>query len=144
MTPQVGQRIGPLEERTTRRRLVQYAGASGDFYEIHYDDATARATGLPGVIVHGLLKAAYLGRLATSLGPDVRLRSLEVRYRGLDLVDHELACHGEVTSIADGVARVDLWIEDDAGTRTTAGTAEIELPGRAGGAGDRSAPAEGG
>jgi hypothetical protein len=33
---------------------ARYAEASGDFFEIHLDDAAARAVGLPGRIVHGL------------------------------------------------------------------------------------------
>lgn len=41
--------------RFTRDSLVRYAGASGDFNPIHYNDAFAREVGLPSVIAHGML-----------------------------------------------------------------------------------------
>ena len=39
----------------TRADLVRYAGASGDFNIIHWNERTAHAVGLPGVIAHGML-----------------------------------------------------------------------------------------
>lgn len=38
----------------TRDTLVRYAGASGDFNPIHYNDTVATSVGLPGVIAHGM------------------------------------------------------------------------------------------
>jgi acyl dehydratase len=34
---------------------VRYAGASGDFNPIHWDESFATEVGLPGVIAHGML-----------------------------------------------------------------------------------------
>ena len=62
---EVGMEIPPLVKNPTTRQLVKWAGASGDFYEIHYDKDFATAAGLPGVIVHGRLKSAFLGQLLT-------------------------------------------------------------------------------
>lgn len=39
----------------TRDSLVRYAGASGDFNPIHYNDEFAKSVDLPGVIAHGML-----------------------------------------------------------------------------------------
>lgn len=47
-----------VAERTfhvTRNSLVRYAGASGDFNDIHYRDDVAQSVGLPGVLAHGML-----------------------------------------------------------------------------------------
>ncbi len=47
-----------VAERTfhlTRDSLVRYAGASGDFNDIHYRDDIAESVGLPGVLAHGML-----------------------------------------------------------------------------------------
>lgn len=38
-----------------RGSMVRYAGASGDFNPIHYNDEFARSVGLDGVIAHGML-----------------------------------------------------------------------------------------
>jgi acyl dehydratase len=57
-----------LPERTfrvTRLDLVKYAGASGDFNPIHWSDRFAASVGLPGVIAHGLLTMALVGRALT-------------------------------------------------------------------------------
>ena len=117
-----------LVKHPTTRQLVQYAGASGDFYQIHYDQEFARSTGLPGVILHGLLKAAWLAQLVTDWGgPAARLTAFEVSYRGIDLPGRPYRCAGLVKSRAEGVAELEIWGEDPDGNRTTTGTATVEL-----------------
>ena len=49
-----GQVIGRREIPVTRADLVRYAGASGDFNPIHWNERFATAVGLPGVIAHGM------------------------------------------------------------------------------------------
>jgi acyl dehydratase len=39
----------------TEAHIVQFAGLSGDFFDVHMDDEFARAQGFPGRIAHGLL-----------------------------------------------------------------------------------------
>ncbi|CPU64585.1 Acyl dehydratase [Cellulosimicrobium aquatile] len=50
----VGDVIGTRTVEVDRARLVRYAGASGDFNPIHWNDAFAAEVGLPGVIAHGM------------------------------------------------------------------------------------------
>lgn len=45
--------------------LVRYAGASGDFNPIHWNERFATAVGLPDVIAHGMLTMATAARLVT-------------------------------------------------------------------------------
>jgi acyl dehydratase len=128
-----GEELAELVKHPTTRQLVQYAGASGDFYEIHYDQEYARSTGLPDVILHGLLKAGFLAQLVTSaLGSDAVLRSFEVSYRGIDLPGRPCRCRGLVTEVKDGLATLEIWTEDPGGNRTTIGRATAELPREAG------------
>jgi acyl dehydratase len=95
---EVGSEIPSLVKRTTRRQLVQWAGASGNFYEIHYNKDFALASGLPDVILHGRLKAAYLGQMLTDwIGLQGNLKKYNVRYRGMDFPDQDLTCKGEIT-----------------------------------------------
>jgi len=51
--------------RVTRLDLVKYAGASGDFNVIHWNDRAARAVGLPSVIAHGMYTMAQAGKFVT-------------------------------------------------------------------------------
>lgn len=50
----VGQEVGRRELTVDRARLVRYAGASGDFNPIHWNERVATEVGLPGVIAHGM------------------------------------------------------------------------------------------
>lgn len=128
-----GTSLPEVEVTATLRQLVRYAGASGDFYEMHYDPEFAAALGHPGLAVHGLLKAALLGRLVRDwLGPADRLVSFGVSYRGLDFRDRSMHLGGRVLDVDAGRARLELWIDRGDGARTTFGEAEVELGGRSG------------
>lgn len=126
--PAVGDEIPELVKHPTTRQLVQYAGAQGDFYEIHYDQDYARGVGLPGVILHGLLKAAFLGQLVTDwLGGEGTLRTLEVSYRGIDQPGKAYTCRGRVARVDGREAELEIWGEDGSGQRTTVGSALVSF-----------------
>ncbi|MCF6387430.1 hypothetical protein L2K20_10630 [Mycobacterium sp. MBM] len=132
-TVAVGDELPTVTKAPTTRQLVMFAGASGDFYEIHYDNAVAVESGLPGVIVHGYLKMAWLGELVTAwAGPDAFVVDLDVSYRGTDLPNDEYLLKGRVTEVAAGDAistvGLEIWGESVSGTKTTIGTARVQLP----------------
>jgi len=127
---EAGQELPELVKHPTTRQLVQYAGAQGDFYEIHYDQDFARGVGLPGVILHGLLKAAFLGQLVTDwLGDRGELKSFEVSYRGVDVPGRPYRCRGRITRVDGDQVELELWGEDSAGTKTTLGVASVAMKG---------------
>jgi len=124
----VGQELPELVKHPTTRQLVQYAGAQGDFYEIHYDQAYAQGVALPGVILHGLLKAAFLGQLVTDwLGDRGQLKTFEVSYRGIDVPGRPYRCRGRVTKVDGDQVELEVWGEDPDGRRTTVGSATVEM-----------------
>ncbi|MGP5071796.1 MaoC family dehydratase [Arthrobacter rhombi] len=53
-TLEKGQEIGSSTLHVNRADLVRYAGASGDFNPIHWNERFATEVGLPGVIAHGM------------------------------------------------------------------------------------------
>jgi acyl dehydratase len=56
----------PAQSLPVRRAdLVRYAGASGDFNVIHWNERIARSVGLPDVIAHGMLTMALAARAVT-------------------------------------------------------------------------------
>ena len=59
--------VSELAKSASRADLVRYAGASGDFNPIHFDHDAAREAGLPGIVVHGLLMAAWATQAVTSV-----------------------------------------------------------------------------
>ena len=128
-----GMELPALVKHPTTQQLVMYAGASGDFYAIHYDQEYARSIGLPNVILHGALKNAFLGQLITDwIGEDGTLKKLSVQYRGMDVPGRPLYCRGVVTRkyIEDDQSLVecDVWIDNSDGARTTSGSALVTLP----------------
>jgi acyl dehydratase len=132
---QEGMEIPPLKKNVSSQQLVKYAGASGDFYQIHYDKDFAISTGLTGIIVHGALKNAFLGQLMTDwIGEQGTLKKLAVQYRGMDYPNDPLTCRGKVTKkyLQDGKHMVDcdIWMENGKGEKTTPGSATVILPAR--------------
>ena len=132
---QEGQEIPTLIKHPTRRQLVMWAGASGDFYEIHYDTAFARKNKLPDVVVHGRLKAAFLGEMLWDwMGPNGFLKRYNCRYKGTDPVDQDMHMKGTITAKHveddDSLVELDIWTEQPDGTKTTQGTATVALPNR--------------
>jgi acyl dehydratase len=62
-----------LPERTfqvQRENLIRYAGASGDFNVIHWNERVAKSVGLPNVIAHGMYTMALTGRVVTDWAGD--------------------------------------------------------------------------
>ena len=61
-----------IELRVTPDRYltVRYAGASGDFNPIHWNDRVVTGVGLPGVIAHGMLTMGLAGRAVSAWAGD--------------------------------------------------------------------------
>ncbi|ETK34158.1 MULTISPECIES: MaoC family dehydratase [Microbispora] len=67
---EAGQEIPAVEYPVHRVDLVRYAGASGDFNPIHWNERYAKAVGLPDVIAHGMYTMAQGGRFVTEWAGD--------------------------------------------------------------------------
>lgn len=120
MTAEVGTELPELVVRVTRADLVRYAGASGDFNPIHWNERVARAVGLPGVIAHGMLTMALAARAVTGWTDDpAALLEYQVRFgRPVVVPDDdrgaELTVRGTVAALLDdGRARVDLTVTSE-------------------------------
>ncbi|OFT27233.1 acyl dehydratase [Brevibacterium sp. HMSC08F02] len=55
---EVGQEVLNRTIPISRADLVRYAGASGDYNTIHWNERFAKEVGLPNVIAHGMLTMA--------------------------------------------------------------------------------------
>jgi hypothetical protein len=131
----VGDEIPSLRKNCSTQQLVQWAAASGDFYQIHYDKDFAQRTGLKGLIVHGALKNAFLGQLLRDwAGEQGQVRRFGCAYRGMDEPDQDILCRGVITKkYEDGgthVVELDIWTEKPDGKKTSPGTGIVALPAR--------------
>ncbi len=114
---QVGTELPEQVFRVTRADLVRYAGASGDFNVIHWNERVAREVGLPGVIAHGMLTAGLAARAVTAWAGDPgAVVDYQVRFsRPVVVPDDEdgaeLTVRGRVAAVLDdGQVRVDLTV----------------------------------
>lgn len=132
---EVGTELPPLVKNPTTQQLVKWAGASGDFYQIHYDKDFAISTGLSGVIIHGALKSAWLGQLLGDwVGESGTIKKYGCSYRGMDVPDDTITCKGTVVKkYVEGdehLVECEIWVENSRGERTTPGTGLVALPSR--------------
>ncbi|MGW8848900.1 MaoC family dehydratase [Streptomyces sp. JH002] len=67
---EVGTELPARTFPVTRADLVRYAGASGDFNPIHWNERFAREVGLPDVIAHGMFTMAEAARVVTDWAGD--------------------------------------------------------------------------
>lgn len=132
---EAGSEIPPLVKHPTTQQLVKFAGASGDYYQIHYDKDFAQANGLPGVIVHGWLTLSFLGQMITDwIGERGTLVKLGCSYRGILFPGEDIVCKGKVTRkyVKDDrhYVEAEFHAENAKGERTTPGSAVVILPSR--------------
>jgi len=110
----VGDRIPTQEFPIRRADLVRYAGASGDFNPIHWNERFAKDVGLPDVIAHGMFTMATAIRVVTDWAGDPgAVLEYSVRFtRPVVVPDPDgatLTVAGEVRAVReDGLVEVDL------------------------------------
>ena len=122
----VGQEVGRREIAVDRARLVRYAGASGDFNPIHWNERFATEVGLPGVIAHGMwTMGAAIGVVSDWLGDPGAVLDYQTRFaRPVPVADPGGATVEVVATVGaldeeSCTARVDLMVTA-AGTRVLA------------------------
>ena len=126
-----GDPLPPLElPPISRLDLALYCGASGDHNPIHVDIDFAKSVGMPDVFAHGMLSAAWLGRLLTNWVPQEAIRSLDVRFAAITHVGDRITCTGEVAEKFEDagrrLARVRLATRNAEGVVKLTGEALIE------------------
>jgi acyl dehydratase len=131
-TTSVGDSLPSIEKSPGRRQLVQYAAGSGDFNPLHYDADFPQAKAIGDNIVHGRMKYACLGELASNwLGHSGRIVSLGCQYRGMDMQGHTFTVKGVVAGKREDNGKklidLELWTETSDGKKTTPGSAVVEL-----------------
>lgn len=122
----VGQEVARRELTVDRSRLVRYAGASGDFNPIHWNERFATEVGLPGVIAHGMwTMGAAVGVVADWLGDPGAVLDYQTRFaRPVPVPDPGAATVEVVAAVGaldpeSRTARVDLTVTAG-GTRVLA------------------------
>ncbi|WP_446664939.1 MaoC family dehydratase [Flexivirga sp. B27] len=96
-----------------RATLIRYAGASGDFNTIHWDEQFAKSVGLPDVIAHGMwTMGAAIQPVVDWLGDAGRVTAYSVRFSAPVPVPHDggadIEVGATVNSVDGDTATVDI------------------------------------
>ena len=113
----VGQEIGSRSIAVDRARLIRYAGASGDFNPIHWNERFATEVGLPGVIAHGMLTMGLAVTVVSEWAGDPgRVVDYQTRFARPVVVPDPGTATVEVTGVVGAIAaeagtvRIDLTV----------------------------------
>jgi acyl dehydratase len=131
---EVGTELPPLNVPVQRATLVRYAGASGDFNPIHWNQDFAVEVGLPDVIAHGMFTMASATRLVTNwVGDPGALVDCGVRFTRPVVVPNDgVGALIEITGVVgakneDGSVRVDITAKCEGVTVLAKATALVRL-----------------
>jgi acyl dehydratase len=132
---EVGQELPARQFPVDRGTLVRYAGASGDFNPLHWNERFAKSVGLPDVIAHGMLTMALAGRAVSDWAGDPgRVVEYGVRFtRPVPVPDDDQGTTVEVTGKVaektdDGLVRVDVTATCGGQTVLAKAKAVVRLP----------------
>jgi acyl dehydratase len=135
-TVSVGDEIPATTYPVTRFDLIKYAGASGDFNVIHWNERIATMVGLPNVIAHGMFTMATAGRLVTDwIGDPGAVIEYGVRFTSMVVVPDDdkganIQVSGKVTSKDDAArtAVVELTATSNGTKVLGKARATVQLP----------------
>lgn len=90
-----------IVESLAPQDFVKYAGASGDFNPVHYDERYATALGNEGVFGQGMLTAGHVGHFVSDWFGLESIRRFRSRFTARVWPGDTLTVQGEVTGIDD-------------------------------------------
>ena|SRR6266481_3487936 len=85
-------------ENLTRPDFVRYAGASGDFVPLHYDQTFVEMAGIPTVFAQGMFTAGLLSKCVTDYVGAGQVRNFKVRFATRVWPGDTLTCGGKITN----------------------------------------------
>ena len=110
-------------------QIKRFGATTGMTYWRFTDHERARASGLPGAIVPGIMSQGILVSLVHRWAPEATVHKIDTIFRAPVLVDSEPVCRGVVTDMNDETRTVelDLTICNEAGETRVLGTALVGL-----------------
>jgi acyl dehydratase len=119
------ERTETVVEKVDRAMFVRYAGASGDFNPIHWNEEFAKSAGYPGVFAQGMFTAGVLATFLTNWVGEENVRRFRTRFVGQVWPGEQIVCTGRVTTVSNGSAEVELSVTNAEGEKKIDGDATV-------------------
>ncbi|MCY3640495.1 MAG: MaoC/PaaZ C-terminal domain-containing protein [Gammaproteobacteria bacterium] len=119
--------FGPDTRLANVARFVEAAHWNGPRFTDH---EAARAEGLPGALVPGIMSQGFLAAMIHRWAPKAEILYVDTVFRAPVIVDQPCHINGVVTDLdeATGEVEIDLTVTNDAGETRVFGTARARLP----------------
>ena len=124
-----GDELPELVPDVSMATIRRFGATTGMTYWRFTDHERARASGLPGAIVPGIMSQGILVSLIHRWAPEATVHKIDTIFRAPVLVDSKPICRGVVTDMDDENRRVelDLTVCNEEGETRVLGTALVEL-----------------
>lgn len=108
-------------------RIQQWCDAAGQQFPRFLDHEAARAEGLPGALVPGIMNQGFLLAMLHRWAPGATVRRIDTVFRGQMLIETELTITGAVTDVdeEERTVEVDLTVVGPDGRTGVIGTAVL-------------------
>lgn len=124
-----GDELPEVKPDVSMDAVRRFGHATGMTFWRFTDHEKARASGLPGAIVQGIMSQGILVALIHRWAPNATVRKIDTIFRAPLVVDSQPVCRGVVTDMNDETktVEVDLTICNEAGETRVLGTAVVEF-----------------
>ena len=115
---------------TSMPNVKRFAIAAGWDGPRFTDHEAARAEGLPGALVPGIMSQGFLAAMIHRWAPEAQIENVDTVFRAPVIVDESYTISGVVTDIDQdtGKVEIDLTVSNEAGETRVFGTARVGLP----------------
>lgn len=129
----VGDPVLAFTRDGTVAHWMRFAAANFEFAPHHWDDAVAQDEGFPGAFAMAPLQLAFLhAMLRAWIGETGRIVSVTMKLKSPFIRGRTLTAGGKVTAVRREAGEIfvdlEIWQDDDEGTRLSPGTATVALP----------------
>jgi hypothetical protein len=130
---QPGYRLPPFSREGTLHHWNRFASVNDEYADHHMDDEVGRREGFPAAFIMAPLEHAYFhAMLRDWMGDRGRIVQIDMKLRNPLVRGRVFTAGGEVTAVRregdDVIVELDIWADDDQGTRLAPGVAVVAFP----------------
>ena len=124
-----GENLPTFQPDTGLENVKNFAIAAGWEAPRFTDHEAARAEGLPGALVPGIMSQGFLSAMIHNWAPGAEIKLVDTVFRAPCVVDERYHINGVVTDIDEetGEVEIDLTVTNDANETRVFGTAKVVI-----------------